>query len=333
MNGRTIHTPTSTNQNAISSSTSVPQKQSQQPQITLPPSQQQSQSSSSTPNTGRFSHTWQGPTIGLAQKQSQQPQTIPVPSQLQNQSSLASTSPYQYPSTSPSPYQYPSTSPSPYQYPSTSPSPYQYPSTSPSPYQYPSTSPSPYQYPSPSPNQNQYQYQKQQSIANQPPIANAGISQTVTEGTTVTLDGRMSYDPDGGTLVAYSWTQVPSSGGVPVTLIGANTATPTFSAPLLPSGNTAMLIFSLRVMDSDGGAVSSNPSLVYVILKPNNITGTPASGVGGTVPGINQQNPQIPPTPGINQQNPQIPPTPGINQQNPQIPPTSGNAILSPRFH
>ena len=61
---------------------------------------------------------------------------------------------------------------------------------------------------------------------------------------------------------------------MPVTLIGANTATPTFGAPLLPNGNTAMLIFSLRVMDSDGGAVSSNPALVYVILKPNNITGS-----------------------------------------------------------
>ena len=81
-----------------------------------------------------------------------------------------------------------------------------------------------------------------------------------------------------------------------------------------------MLIFSLRVMDSAGGAVSTNPSLVYVILKPNNITGTPASGIGSTVPGINQQNPPIPPNPGINQQNPPIPPNPG-------------NAIFAPRFH
>jgi hypothetical protein len=165
-----------------------------------------------------------------------------------------------------------------------------------SPYQYPS--PSPYQYPSPSPYQNQYQYQKKQSIANQPPIANAGISQTVTEGTTVTLDGRASNDPDGGTVVAYSWTQVPSNGGVPVTLIGANTANPTFTAPLLPNDNTATLIFNLRVMDSDGGAVSSNPALVYIILKHDNIVGAPASGVGSTVLGNNQQNPSITPNTG-----------------------------------
>jgi hypothetical protein len=133
------------------------------------------------------------------------------------------------------------------------------------------------------------------------------MSQTVTEGTTVTLDGRTSHDPDGGTVVAYSWTQLPSSAGVPVTLIGANTATPTFRAPLLPNGNPTLLIFSLRVMDSDGGAVSSNQALVYVTLKHNDTTGTPASGVGSPVSGINQQAPPI------------------ISK--------AGNAIFAPRFH
>ncbi len=108
-------------------------------------------------------------------------------------------------------------------------------------------------------------------------------------------------------MVAYSWTQVPSSAGVPVTLIGANTATPTFRAPLLLNGNTAMLIFSLRVMDSDGGAVSSNQALVYVILKHNNITGSLASGIGSTGS--------------------------GINQQPPPITTKSGNTIFTPRFH
>ena len=108
-------------------------------------------------------------------------------------------------------------------------------------------------------------------------------------------------------MVAYSWTQVPSSAGVPVTLIGANTATPTFRAPLSPNGNTAMLIFSLKVMDNDGGAVSSNQALVYVIVKHNNIAGSVASGIGSTVSGINQQ----------------LPP----------ITPKSGNTIFTPRFH
>ena len=66
-----------------------------------------------------------------------------------------------------------------------------------------------------------------------------------------------------GTLVAYPWTQLPT--GIPVTLIGANTATPTFRAPLLPTGNT-LLAFSLRVMDNDG-TVSTNPAIVYVMIK------------------------------------------------------------------
>jgi hypothetical protein len=122
----------------------------------------------------------------------------------------------------------------------------------------------------------------------------------------VTLDGRASYDPDGGNIVAYSWTQVPNSGGVPVTLIGANTASPTFRAPLLPNENTVMLVFSLRVMESDGGAVSSNPATVYVFVK-NNIATSPASVAGSTIVAPAQHT---------------IPTLPN-----------SGNSIFTPRFH
>jgi hypothetical protein len=89
---------------------------------------------------------------------------------------------------------------------------------------------SPYPYP------NKYRYPSQnpqsQSPQNQqlPPVANAGVSQTVNENTKVTLDGRASYSPTGGMIVAFQWTQL-STTGVPVLIVQANTATPTLLSP------------------------------------------------------------------------------------------------------
>jgi len=92
---------------------------------------------------------------------------------------------------------------------------------------------------------------------NQPPIANAGPSQTVSQGSPVTLDGRGSFAQNGGTIVSYSWVQTT---GTAVSLNGANTATPTFTAPTV----TTSLAFSLTVTDSRG-AVSS-PATVTVTV-------------------------------------------------------------------
>src|SRR6266545_2070596 len=58
---------------------------------------------------------------------------------------------------------------------------------------------------------------------NQAPTANAGPDQTVHLGASVTLDGSASTDLNGDPLT-HNWTQLS---GTPVTLTGANTATPT----------------------------------------------------------------------------------------------------------
>jgi subtilisin-like proprotein convertase family protein len=79
---------------------------------------------------------------------------------------------------------------------------------------------------------------------NGPPTANAGPDQDAELGDTVTLDGTGSTDPDGDTLL-YSWVQ---TAGPAVTLVGANTANPTFTAPAGPG----VLTFQLTVDDQSG---------------------------------------------------------------------------------
>lgn len=77
------------------------------------------------------------------------------------------------------------------------------------------------------------------------PQANAGANQITFEDTTVVLDGTASTaTTDGSTIVAYSWNQVPS--GIPMTLNGADTATPTFTSPFIQSDT--ILAFTLAVM-------------------------------------------------------------------------------------
>ncbi len=96
-------------------------------------------------------------------------------------------------------------------------------------------------------------------IVNVPPVAEAGPDQTVTAGSTVTLNGAASHD-DGGTIISYAWTQ---TAGTSVALTGVDTATPNFAAP----NESGTLTFTLTVTD-DNGATASDTVNISVDLPP-----------------------------------------------------------------
>jgi hypothetical protein len=99
-------------------------------------------------------------------------------------------------------------------------------------------------------------------IAPASPTANAGPNQSVASGAVVTLNGAASSDP-GGLALTFAWTQ---TGGTAVALTVANTATPSFTAPIVGPGAAAVLTFQLIVTNSSG--VSSAPATVTITVNP-----------------------------------------------------------------
>ena len=84
-------------------------------------------------------------------------------------------------------------------------------------------------------------------IPNQPPTADAGPNQTVSEGQAVLMSGANSTDPDDG-IASYRWVQI---GGPAVNLSDPDVKQPTFTAPDVgPEG--AALTFELTVLDHNG---------------------------------------------------------------------------------
>jgi len=115
-----------------------------------------------------------------------------------------------------------------------------------------------------------------------PPIANAGVTQSVGSGAKVTLDGTASADPNTPPApLTFAWTQ---TAGTTVQLTGAATAQPSFVAPTLTTGATpATLTFQLTV---DNGTTTGTASVNVVVTAPPDVTppnvGTPSLSNGST---------------------------------------------------
>ena len=86
----------------------------------------------------------------------------------------------------------------------------------------------------------------EEAPANRSPGADAGEDLSVAGGSSVTLDGSESSDPD-GIIAGYQWTQ---TGGPTVSLLNADQALALFVAPEVDA--TVTLTFRLMVTDDDG---------------------------------------------------------------------------------
>jgi uncharacterized delta-60 repeat protein len=93
--------------------------------------------------------------------------------------------------------------------------------------------------------------------SNKPPLAHAGIDQTVHPGSVVTLDGSGSSDPDANYPLTYAWTlkQVPT--GSTAALTGADTVTPIFTADLMGD-------YVVELVVTDAAGSSSQPDTVKI---------------------------------------------------------------------
>ena len=118
------------------------------------------------------------------------------------------------------------------------------------------------------------------------PNAAAGADRTVAEGASVTLDGTGSSDPESGAL-GFSWVQ---TAGPAVTLTGANTAQPTFTAPTGP----ATLTFEVTVTDPEG-ATDTDTVTITVNAPPAAAAGadrTVTEGASVTLDGTGSSDPE-----------------------------------------
>jgi hypothetical protein len=117
----------------------------------------------------------------------------------------------------------------------------------------------------------------------EPPVANAGVDQSVNEQQLVTLDGSGSSDPDDDSL-AYAWAQVS---GPPVVLSDSTAEKPTFTAPFVMLGGET-LTFELTVTangDTDTDTVGI--SVVNVNHTPVAMAGDDLSIAEGSLVNLN----------------------------------------------
>lgn len=93
-------------------------------------------------------------------------------------------------------------------------------------------------------------------LANTPPVANAGATQTVAVGATVTLDGTGSTDANSDTL-SYAWVMTTRPSGSSAELSSASASKPSFTAD--KAG-----VYVLTLVVNDGKVNSSNTAIVAI---------------------------------------------------------------------
>jgi hypothetical protein len=102
---------------------------------------------------------------------------------------------------------------------------------------------------------------------NQPPISIAGLDQSATVNTLVTLDGTGSSDPDNNLPLTYVWSMSAPTGST-ATLSSTTAANPTFTPDVAGDYNIA-----LTVTDSLG-LPSTTADTVKITVNPSTTTGT-----------------------------------------------------------
>jgi len=96
---------------------------------------------------------------------------------------------------------------------------------------------------------------------NEPPQADAGLDQTVHEGSIVTLDGSASLDID-DRIVSYSWNQID---GPALMLLNPTSYQTSFTAPNVESDGIS-LTFNLKVTDA-GGLFDTDSCVVNITFQ------------------------------------------------------------------
>jgi len=107
------------------------------------------------------------------------------------------------------------------------------------------------------------------------PVAAAGADRIVRPGSTVTVSGADSRDPD-GTIASFAWTATTCftiAGPCTVALTGANTATPSFTAPTA----SGVAVLHLVVTDNAGATASDDMTVGFFLQAPTAVIATPAT--------------------------------------------------------